>query len=184
MALLGVFGNIGSQQELGIDRHDPKLTYDRVERTFTKLSDFLEAGHPSVDAKWLANSFAQAAVPEEFRPSRSIGVDGTDVEAWGALHGDAVTVDLDGDAAETQLMDDGTVPKPKKPAPKARVLAVGADGRNEYAVDRDARAGYRSATNSRAGPYLGYELHLAVQARDVKWTNYIDKVSCPTRFPG
>ena len=35
---------------------------------------------------------AQAAVPEEFRQSRSIAVDGTDVETWGALHGDAVTV--------------------------------------------------------------------------------------------
>jgi hypothetical protein len=97
-----------------------------------------------------------------------VAIDGTDVETWGALHGDAVSVDLDGEAAETQLMDDGTVPKPKKPAPKAKVLAVGRDGRNQYTADRDARAGHRSATNSRsAGPYVGYELHLAVQAREM-----------------
>jgi hypothetical protein len=107
------------------------------------------------------------------------------VETWGALHGDAVTLELDGEAAETQLMDDGQVLKPKKPARKAKVLGVGADGRNQYTVDRDARAGHRSATNSRpAGPYVGYELHLAVQARDVKWTNHIDKVSLSDEVPG
>ncbi len=171
--------------ELGIERHDPGLTYDRVERTFTKLAEVLDAGHPGIDAKWFANSLAQAAIPEEFRQSRSIAVDGTDVETWGALHGDAVTVDLDGEAAETQLMDDGAVPKPKKPARKAKVIGVGRDGRNQYTVDSDARAGHRSATNSRpAGPYVGYELHLAVQARDVKWTNYVDKVSLSDEVPG
>ena len=171
--------------ELGIDRHDSKLTYDRVERTFTKLADVLDAGCAGIDAKWFANSLAQAAVPEEFQQSRSIAVDGTDVETWGALHGDAVTVDLDGEAAETQVMDDGTVPKPKKAARKAKVLAVGGDGRNQYTVDSDARAGHRSATNSRpAGPYVGYELHLAVQARDVKWTNYIDKTTFSDEVPG
>jgi hypothetical protein len=128
---------------------------------------------------------AQAAVPEEFRQSRSIAVDGTDVETWGALHGDAVTVDLDGEAAETQLMDDVAVPKLKKPARRAKVLGVGADGRNQYTADRDARAGHRSATNSRpAGSYVGYELHLAVQARDMKWTNHIDKVSLSDEVPG
>jgi hypothetical protein len=112
-------------------------------------------------------------------------VDGTDVETWGALHGDAVTVDLDGEAAETQLMDDGQVPKPKKPARKAKVLGVGGNGRNQHTADRDARAWHRSATNSRpAGPYVGYKLHLAVQARDMKWTNYVDKVSLTDEVPG
>jgi hypothetical protein len=171
--------------ELGIEHHDPKLTYDRVVRTFTKLAEVLDAGHPGIDAKWFANSLAQAAVPEELRQSRSIAIDGTDVETWGALHGDAVTVDLDGEAAETQLMDDGTVSKPKKPARKAKVLAIGADGRNQYSADADARAGHRSATNSRAaGPYVGYELHLGVQARDVKWTNYVDKISFTDEVAG
>jgi hypothetical protein len=46
-----------------------------------------------VDAKWLANRLAAAAVPAKFRTSSSVAVDGTDVETWGALHGDAVTVD-------------------------------------------------------------------------------------------
>ncbi|MHB1928994.1 MAG: hypothetical protein ACYDEN_02035 [Acidimicrobiales bacterium] len=111
-------------------------------------------------------------------------MDGTDVETWGALHGDVVTVDVDGEAAETQLADREPGPKPKKAARKARVLGVGADGRKRYTVDRDARAGHRSATNSRpAGPYVGYELHLAVQARDVRWTNGVDKTTLSDEVP-
>jgi len=175
--------------ELGIVRHDPDETYFRVDRLFNRLCEVLDAGHVidgvRIDAKWLANQLAVASVPKEFRTTRSVAVDGTDVETWGALHGDPVTVDLDGEAAATQLMDDGTIPKPKKATRKAQVLAVGSDGRNQYTVDPDARAGHRSATNSRAaGPYVGYELHLAVQARDVKWTNGIDKTSLSDEVPG
>jgi hypothetical protein len=174
---------------LGIVRHDPAETYDRVDRLFNKLCAMLDAGHIAdglrVDARWLANRLAAAAVPAEFRTSSSVAIDGTDVETWGALHGDATTVELDGEAAESQLMDDGTVPKPKKPARKAAVLGVGTDGRKRYTVDRDARAGHRSATNSRAaGPYVGYELHLGVQARDVKWTNGVDKITLSDEVPG
>jgi hypothetical protein len=52
-------------------------------------------------------------------------------------------------------------------------------------VDPDARAGHRSATNSRsAGPYVGYELHLAVQTRDVRWTNGIDRATLSDETPG
>jgi hypothetical protein len=43
-------------------------------------------------------------------------VDGTGVETSGALHGDGVTVELDGEAAQRQLLDYGTVPKPANPA--------------------------------------------------------------------
>ncbi len=174
---------------LGIVKHDPAETYDRVDRLFNKLCDVLDAGHVvdgvRVNAKWLANRLAASAVPTEFRTSSSVAVDGTDVETWGALHGDATTVELDGEATETQLMDDAAVPKPKKPVRKATVLGVGNDGRKQYTVDRDARAGHRSATNSRAaGPYVGYELHLAVQARDVRWTNGVDKTRLSDEVPG
>jgi len=170
---------------LGIVDHDPDQTYHRVDRTFTKLAGILDAGLVGINAKWLANQLALAAIPEEFRTSSSVAVDGTDVETWGALHGEVTTVELDGEATETQLMDDGTVPKPKKAARKARIFGTGRDGRNVYTADPDARAGHRSATNSRsAGPYIGYELHLAVQARDVRWTNYIDKVSLSDEVPG
>lgn len=46
---------------------------------------------------------------------------------------------------------------------KAKVLGRGPDGRAIYTADRDARAGHRSATNTRpAGTYVGRELHLGV----------------------
>jgi len=174
---------------LGIVDHDPAQTYHRVDRLFNKLCDVLDAGHVfdgvRVDAKWLANQLAAAAVPVEFRTSSSVAVDGTDVETWGALHGDAVTVDLDGEASETQLVGDGATPRAKRPTRRAQVLGVGPDGRKQYTVDPDARAGHRSATNSRpAGPYVGYELHLGVQARDVRWTNSVDRTVLSNEVPG
>ena len=173
------------REQLGIVDHDPERTYDRLERTFVKLAAILDGGFPGITARWFANQLALAAVPEEFRTSSSVAVDGTDAETWGALHGEATTVTLDGEAAETQLAEEGAVPKPRRPQRKARVLGRGADGRNIYTADQDARAGHRSATNSRpAGPYVGYELHLGVQARDVRWTNYIDRVNLSEEVPG
>jgi hypothetical protein len=174
---------------LGVVDHDPTQTYHRVDRLFNKLCDVLEAGHvvagTKVDAKWLANRLASGAVPDELRTSRSLAVDGTDIETWGALHGDAVSVDLDGEATETQLTGDGVAQRAKRPVRRAQVLGVGADGRKRYTVDPDARAGHRSATNSRsAGPYVGYELHLGVQARDVRWTNWVDKTVLSDEVPG
>src|SRR5579875_3391416 len=122
--------------QLGIARHAPDQTYNRVDRLFNRLCDVLDEGHfvdgTQVDAKWLANRLAAASIPKEFRTSRSIAVDGTDVETWGALHGDPVTVELDGEAAKTQLRDEGSVPKPKKSARKALVLGLGPDGRKRY----------------------------------------------------
>jgi hypothetical protein len=164
---------------LGIREWDPAEAYDRVERLFVSLCKVLEerpvVDGVEVDAGWFANRITTAAIPAKFRTSSSVAVDGTDVETWGALHGDCTTVELDGEAAETQLVDK---PLPKKPVRKARVLGVGPDGRKQYTVDPDARAGHRSATNSRpAGPYVGFELHLAVQTRDVRWTNGIDRTS-------
>ena len=52
-------------------------------------------------------------------PTRARAVDGTDVETWGALT--ATRSPSPGRrGGRTQLMDDGTIPKPKKPARKAR----------------------------------------------------------------
>jgi len=99
------------RDRLGIVDYDPDQTYHRVDRTFTKLAGILDFGLVGINAKWLANQLALAAIPEEFKISSSVAVDGTDVETWGALHGEVITVALDGEATETQLMDDGTVPK-------------------------------------------------------------------------
>lgn len=49
---------------LGIVKHDPDHTYDRVDRAFTKLAGLLETGHAGPTAKDLANKLALAAVPD------------------------------------------------------------------------------------------------------------------------
>lgn len=175
------------RSELGFRLHDPEQTYDRIDRLFLRLCEALEGGYAVggklVDAKWLANLFAAAAVPKAFRTSRAIAVDGTDLETWGALRGDPITVDLDGEATETQLIETG--PRSRRPSRKALVLGLGSDGRKRYTPDPDARAGHRSATNSRpAGPYVGYELHLAVQTRDVRWTNAVDRITLSDEVAG
>ncbi|MHB1986911.1 MAG: hypothetical protein ACYCSF_02835 [Acidimicrobiales bacterium] len=67
---------------------------------------------------------------------------------------------------------------------KAKVLAVGPDGRNQYTPDPDARAGHRSANGRHnAGPFIGYELHTVVQARDIRWTNYTDRTILEAKAP-
>jgi hypothetical protein len=122
---------------LGVMGWEPGEAYDRTERLFLALSRLLEerpvVDGVQVDASWFANRITAAAVPAKFRTSSSVAVDGTDLETWGALHGDSTTVDFDGEAAETQLMDE---PPPKKKAVrKAKVLGIGADGRKRYTVD-------------------------------------------------
>lgn len=54
----------------------------------------------------------------------------------------------------------------------AKVLAIGSDNRKIYTKDADARAGHRSATNTRrAGPYVGRELHTGVAVPAIQNTN-------------
>jgi hypothetical protein len=77
------------RHQLEITRHAPEETYHRLDRPFNRLCNVLDAGHivegVRVDAKWLANRLAVAAVPAEFRISSSVAVDGTDVETWGRV---------------------------------------------------------------------------------------------------
>ena len=108
---------------LGFTKQDPVQTYDRLDRLFLKLTAVLEAGHPGVTAMWMANAIANAAIPDEQRQSATVAVDGTDVETWGALHGDLASVHLDGDASATQLIDDP--PRAKGPKRRAKVFGRG-----------------------------------------------------------
>jgi len=155
------------RQALGITSWDPAKSYPRVDRLFVTLCQVLESGRAGVDATWFANRLARAAIPKEVLTSRSVAVDGTDVETWGALRGASHTVELDGEAADTQLLDGVHGSEPTKTKIKtAKVFGIGDDGRKRYTADPDARAGHRSAVGNRnAGPYVGSELHLAVQTR-------------------
>ena len=170
---------------LSIRSWDPDEAYPRVERLYVRLCAVLESEDAGVDATWFANRLAPAAIPNEVLTSLSVAVDGTDVETWGALRGSWSTVELDGEAAETQIVDGEPVVAPTKTKVRtAKVFSIGPDGRKRYTADPDARAGHRSAKgNSTSGPYVGYELHLAVQARDVRWTNYIDRTTLGPEVP-
>ena len=41
----------------------------------------------------------------------------------------------------------------------------------------------RPPGRANAGPYVGYELHLAVQSRDVRWTNFTDRTTLGPEVP-
>ncbi|HEV8065114.1 MAG TPA: hypothetical protein VGP46_09790, partial [Acidimicrobiales bacterium] len=171
------------REVLGITRWDAAEAYPRVDWLFGRLCRVLEDNDEGLDASWFANELARAAIPADLLTSRSVAVDGTDVETWAKLHGTTFTIELDGEAADTQLTDED-LPRPRGKVKTARVFAIGADGRKVYTKDRDARAGHRSATSQRsAGPYVGYELHLSVQTRDVRWTNYVDKTTLGPELP-
>jgi hypothetical protein len=171
---------------LGITRWDSDETYPRVERLFVEVCRVLDQGDAGVDATWFANRLARAAIPKSMLTSHSIAVDGTDVETWGRLQGTTVRVDLDGEAAETQLVEETSAVSLTKKGKmrRARVIAIGPDGRKQYTADPDARAGHRSAKGNRnAGTFVGYECHLAVQTRDVKWTNHSDRTTLGPEVP-
>lgn len=182
-----VLNALGDQQLalLGISKWNRGEAYDRVAWLFAKVCRVLDEGIAGVDGEWFANQLARAAIPDELVTSHAVAVDGTDLETWGVLHGSTKMVVVDGDAVKTQLIDND---EPRvatlKKVHTAKVFGIGPDGRKRYTKDPDARAGHRSATSQRlAGPYVGYELHLAVQTRDVKWSNYIDRTSLSEEVP-
>ncbi len=173
----------GQREALGIRNWDEAEAYPRVDWLFCRLCRLLDSGEAGIDATGFANALARAAISSDVLLSSAVAVDGTDVETWGKLRGASFTIELDGDAAATQLVDDEIVP-PKRKVKTARIFGIGPDGRKRYTLDPDARAGHRSATGQRlAGPYVGYELHIAVQTREVRWTNYCDRTTLGEEVP-
>jgi len=177
---------------LGIARWDSAEAYDRVEYLFVKLTRLLQAGidaeidgrRERVDAQFFANRLVGAAVPEDAWCSSSVAVDGTDVEAWGALHGDPLTIEPDWENQRPEPPDGDAQHPRRSKAKRAKTFGIGPDGRKIYTRDPDARAGHRTATNTRrAGPYVGYELHLAVQTKDVVWSDGVERVTLGPDVP-
>ncbi|MGA2531364.1 MAG: hypothetical protein ABSG36_19715, partial [Acidimicrobiales bacterium] len=170
------------RDKLGIKHWDEEEAYARVTWLFSKLCRVLDSSVDGLSTGWFANCLARASVPRRYLKSRSVAVDGTDIETWGAFRGSITTLEYDGEAAETQLMDGP--PVPVRTTKRAKVLGIGKDGRKQYTPDPDARAGHRSANGlHNAGPYIGYELHLAVQVRDVRWTDYIERTTLGPEVP-
>jgi hypothetical protein len=169
------------RSRLGIRSWNPDETYLSVVRLFGKLCAVLDAGLEGINPQWFVNKLVRGSVPKRYVTSHSVAVDGTDVETWGAFQGTISAVPLDGGAEE--IRTDEAAPPPRR-VRRAKVLAIGPDGRRQYTPDPDARAGHRSASGSHSsGPYLGYELHLGVQTRDVQWTNYVDKTVLGPEVP-
>jgi hypothetical protein len=65
---------------LGITNWDPDQAYRRETWLFAKLCSVLDAGLDGIDAQWFANQLARAAIPNRYRTSSSVAVDGTDIE--------------------------------------------------------------------------------------------------------
>jgi hypothetical protein len=179
------------QADLGIRNWDPKEAYDRTDRLFNRLSHALEEGWVvsvggstvHVDAGWVAQQLLAASLQDVPVWSTSFAVDGTDIDTWGRLQGQLDETDLDGDPDDER--DDS--PKRKRRvrgSRRARILGVGADGRNIYTRDPDARAGHRSATSSRdAGLHVGYECHTVVLARDTGWSDGVERLKLGPDVP-
>lgn len=194
-----VLNSFSAEQRLllGIARWDEAEAYDYVDRLFNRLREELEKGweelvdgvRTQIDVQWFANRLIRASLSGLPVRSKSLAVDGTDVETWGAMRAELLPDDADGEPDEDADEDADQDP----PAPTAdvttsklrpRVLGVGADGRKVYTADPDARAGHRSATGTRpAGYYVGYELHLGVQTRDMVWSDGIEKVTLGPEVP-
>ncbi|MGA8679526.1 MAG: hypothetical protein WB592_03535, partial [Acidimicrobiales bacterium] len=116
---------------LGIVQWDADEAYPRVDWLFGRLCRVLEENEHGLDASWFANELARAAIPADFLRSRSVAVDGTDVETWGKLHGNSFTIELDGEAADSQLIEQEQ-PPPRVKVRTAKVFSIGPDGRKVY----------------------------------------------------
>jgi hypothetical protein len=172
---------------LGVTKWEPCQAYDRVERLFNAWRRSLEAS-PSVaghrrDGHWMMNCLARAGVPRwarrQWKESRSLGVDGTAIPTWAVVQGRDAEIQLDGPAS-----NDGADGSPRQQRRSKRTWPMGPDGRAVHTKDPSARGGWRTATGStKAGKYVGYELHLATEARDVVWTNYVDKLTKGPEVP-
>jgi hypothetical protein len=170
--------------DLGVRGWNPKEAYDRADRLFIKLAEALESGWETVvdgistriDAPWFLNRMTSASLAGLPVKSKSVAIDGTDVETWGAVRWTRGQRQVDEDTR--------TVSGHRKRQGKLQVLDTDSDGREVYTADPDARAGHRSATNSRPqGEYIGYELHLGVQARDVVSSDGIERITLGPEVP-
>ncbi len=162
-----------------------------MDRFFNLLADALERGSSMmidgvetvIDSCWYLDQFVRASGHDLPASSVSHAVDGTDIQSWARLHGSIDDIDDELDDEDKDV----PAPTPKPRAEKerrAKVFGTGPDGRNIYTKDPDARGGRRSAISSRdAGKYVGYELHLAVQARDAGWSDGIERLNLGSDVP-
>ena len=99
------------------------------------------------------------------------------MESCGQFHSGDTEIAYDGEAEypNDDETETGGSEKASVKKRRAKVLGIGPDGRKIYTRDADARAGHRTATNTRPTKlYVGRELHLGVA---VSALDHTDRVS-------
>ena len=159
--------------------------YDLVQRRVTQLTEALNEGWAEVntetgeifdfDIDWYTRSIQRSTVPVELVKGAALAVDGTDMESCGQFHSGETEIVHDGEAQYPNDEDETDNPKSKTvKTRRAKVLGIGSDNRKIYTRDTDARAGHRTATNTRPTKlYVGRELHLGVAVSALDHTDRI-----------
>lgn len=182
--------------QLGMRQLPVERAYKRFHDKLSRVRIALEAGFAVTDENgdtvrfdldWWTGAPMKAAIPDDVPSSRTLAVDGTDWETAGRFRSSKATV-YDGDAP----VDTDDDPAERGPAARrARRKArrdgweIGDDQRAIHTTDRDARGGYRTATNGRkGGAYVGYEIHLGAQVRDFTWSGDHTRINDGPEVPG
>ncbi len=133
------------------------------------------------------NLMLNTTIPVDAVLTQTFAVDGTDWEAGASFvrtdkvaeYEGAVPVDTDTPLADHEKHVKGVRTLWRDLVP------IGDDGRPIYTTDVDARAGHRSANCTRkAGLYIGYELHVAIQVPNFDYRGKPTQVSIGPRVPG
>ena len=188
--------NPGRLNDLAMPDWSAAAGYDLVQRRITQLADALEAGWTDIDSEtgeivdcdidWYVRSIQRSTIPADLIEGAALAVDGTDMESCGQFHSGDTEIAYDGEAE--YLNDDATETGGSEKAPvktrRAKVLGIGPDGRKIYTRDTDARAGHRTATNTRPTKlYVGRELHLGVAVSALDHTDRVSYTSLGRPVP-
>ena len=159
-------------------------SYKSANRMIKRMERALRSGWLSgdtvCDLDWFAASMIRASVPRRVRRSvKTIVIDSTAVYAWGCTKEFTKQKELEKDAYahyRKMSLEHPDLPEPElkrallAEEARKRGLRVGRDGRIIRGADEDARAGWKTATNSEPGKYFGgYELTAAVATQTVEW---------------
>ncbi len=172
--------------DLAMSEWSDAAGYDLVQRRLTQLADALDDGWTDVDPEtgeildcdidWYGRSVQRSTIPADLIAGAALAVDGTDMESCGQFHSGDTEIAYDGEAEYPNDNEDETDTSKKASVKtrRAKVLGIGPDGRKIYTRDTDARAGHRTATNTRPTKlYIGRELHLGVAVAAIDHTDRV-----------
>lgn len=181
---------------IGMKKLPAARAYKRFHDKFTRVRKAFATGFTyespdgvvEVGLDWWTTAVPQQAIPKDLPSSSTRAVDGTDWESAGRFRTSS-TAEYDGDAPVDTDADPSShladVAKTRARIARAAKWEIGPDGRAIHTTDKDARAGYRTATAGRkGGMYIGSEVHLVVQAADFTWSGDVTHVNEGPEVPG